>query len=105
MNGVLACFYKWKHGSDCNFQTHVAMKTRDTVDIFKLEDPEYQPLKKGVFNLQLDALEKLVSHLDTLLQYTHYQSDEHMCKVMEFVNYAASKERDTKNIWWKNLKL
>ena len=46
------------------------MKTRDPVDISKLEDPEYQPLKKGVFNLQLDDLEMLVSHLDTLLQYT-----------------------------------
>ena len=96
MNGVLACFYKWKHGSDCNFQTHVAMKTRDTVDISKLEDPEYQPLKKGVFNLQLDDLEMLVSHLDTLLQYTHYQSDEHKRKVMDFVNYATSEEKHKK---------
>ena len=89
-------FYKWRHGSDRNFQTHVAMKTRDPVDISKLEDPEYQPLKKGVFNLQLDDLEMLVSHLDTLLQYTHYQSDEHKRKVMDFVNYATSEEKHKK---------
>ena len=65
----------------------------DPVDISKLEDPEYQPLRKGVFNLQLNDLELLVSQLDTLLQYTHYQSNEHKRKVIDFVNYATTEEK------------
>ena len=63
------------------------------MDTSKLEDPEYQPLKKGVFNLTLNDMELLVSQLDTLLQYTHYQSDEHKRKVIDFVTYATTEEK------------
>ena len=63
-------FYKWRHAMDKNFQNLVKLNERTPVNISKLEDPEYQPLKRGLFNLKLSDLEMLVSQLDTILRYT-----------------------------------
>ena len=62
--------YKWKHGEDSYFQKQVSMGLKDPVDISKLEDPEYQPLKRGIFNLKLEDLEIIASQLDTILQHS-----------------------------------
>ena len=55
------------------------MGLKDPVDVSKLEDPEYQHLKRGVFNLTMDDLTMIVPKLlfpmivgTTLFIHIHY---------------------------------
>ena len=86
-------FYVWRHGVDKNFQNQVLMKLRDPVNVQKLEDPEIQPLKRGVFNLKLADLDVLVSNIETIIVYSHYESDLNKRKVMDFIEYCSSETK------------
>ena len=95
-------FYKWRHTMDKNWQNLVLLKERDPVNISQLKDPEYQPLKRGVYNLRLADLEMMVSQLDTILRYTSsYESDEVKRNVSNFVDYAVN---DCRTYLLENLK-
>ena len=53
-------FYKWKHAADQKFLNQLQTDPNCTpVDTSKLEDPEYQPMKRGIYSLQLSDLELL----------------------------------------------
>ena len=89
----LSLFYKWKFGADQYFQNQVQMSLKEPVDVSKLVDPEFQPLKRGVYNLKLDEVETLANELDTILHYTYLDSEANKQKVFDFVEYASTEER------------
>ena len=62
------------------------------VDVSKLQDPLFQPRKRGVFNLKTQDLQLLVAHMDILLQYLSFDVDTNKRKVLEFVEYATNDE-------------
>ena len=84
-------FYKWKHAADQKFLNQLQTDPNCTpVDTSKLEDPEYQPMKRGIYSLQLPDLELLLSQLDSLLRHTiTYENEEVKRNVMKFVHYAT----------------
>ena len=89
----LSLFYKWKFTADQYFQNQVQMGQKEPVDVSKLVDPEFQPLKRGVYNLKLDEIETLANELDTILHYTYLDSETNKQKVFEFVDYVSTEER------------
>ena len=90
---TFSIFYVWKHGSDKTFLQQCQMGIREPVDVSKLENPEIQPLKRGVFNLKYLDLEALFSQLSTILLYTYFESDKNRRKVVEFIEYAVSEKK------------
>ena len=89
-------FYQRKHGADTYHQKQVSEGKRDPVDVSKLDDPEFVPRKRSVFNLKINDLELLIAHLDILFRYLSYDVDTNKSKVLEFIEYATSEEKHIK---------
>ena len=86
-------FYKWKFGADKYFKKLVDEGKRDPVNVSNLADPQFQPLKRGVFNLKLSDMELIMAHMDILFQYLSYDLDTNKRRVLEFIEYATNEEK------------
>ena len=57
----LSLFYKWKWDADKYFLDQVSQGLRDPVNTSNLDDDNYLPTKRGVFNLQLEDVQNLAN--------------------------------------------
>ena len=68
---TFSLFYIWRHAADKHFLNQIAMGLRDPINTSKLENPDIQPLKLGIFNLKLEDLDIFSVNLDTIIPYTY----------------------------------
>ena len=71
----LSLFYKWKWDADKYFLDQVSQGLREPVNTSNLDDDNYLPTKRGVFNLQLEDIQNLANQLETILYHTMLDMD------------------------------